>query len=164
MSNGCRFQTRSFPSRVPKGTRSFLMRRLAVYHSNKGIYFDDHLTSSTSTIKLTTNTTSRQCKHPTRKILGGLDKSKITITSYGHKQICKTHSGAAAKTNIKRHKTKTRSRRCSGAEGQKSKSQNNCIPYTPLGNTLGGWKHKQISYIQNPTRVCSGAPSYKTQS
>ena len=48
MSNGCRFQTCSFPSRVPKGTRRFLMRRPAVYYSNKGIYFDVHLVYSTS--------------------------------------------------------------------------------------------------------------------
>ena len=71
------------------------MRRPEVYYSNKGIYFGGNLTFSTSIIKPTTQYHGN-ANIPPDKTLGGLKQ-----TCKDTRKICKTHSGAAAKTNIK---------------------------------------------------------------
>ena len=134
MSNDSRFQTRSFPSRVPKGTRRFLMRRPAVYYSKDGMYLDDRLISSTSIIILITNTKSRQYKNPTRKYSGaGIKQNNHSIL---WKRNMQNPLGGCSKNQkqILRHKK------------------------NPLEKMLGGWMSKikiVITMLHTPHSKCA---------
>ena len=151
MSKGCRFQTRSFPSRVPKGTRRFLMRRPTVYYSNKGIYFDDRLIF----LYKHNHTCNKHNIITPEKYSGAWIKQHNHNIVWTQTKYANPTRGLRRKQILKAQNKKTRSKRCSGAEGQ-NPSQNNCAPYTPLGNTLGGLKHKQTSYIQTPLECARG--------
>ena len=138
MSKDYRFQTRSFPSRVPKGTRRFLMRRPAVYYSKDGIYPDVRLNSPTRIIILITNTIVQQNTNPTRKYSG------VGIKQNNHNILW--------------------TRKMQNPLGGCSKNQKQILRHThqqnPLEKMLGGWmsklKSQQLCFI-HPTRMCSGA-------
>ena len=138
MSNDCGFQTRSFPSRVPKGTRRFLMRRTAVYYSKNGIYPDVRLISSTRITILIKNT---KCdKNPTRKYSGaGIKQNNHNILWAQNMQ--NPLGGWMSKIKIAITVLHT--------------------PHSKMRSGAGDInKHHNSTY--NPTRICSGDPNYNT--